>query len=234
MIHWRDEGVIIRYARHGESSAIIEVFTRDHGRHLGVVRGGASRKIAPGLQAGNQVVIEYSARLETHLGSYRVDNGRSYLPRLMAEPLLMGGFNAMAALLRFGMEERDAHRNLYQSLIDWFDSEDWLGDYVRWELGLLREAGFALDLAQCAVTGVQDDLCYVSPKSGRAISQSAAGEWADRLLPYSELFASGRGDNRYAVKQALETTGYFLQNWLGGMVGKHELPEARGRFIDQL
>ncbi len=233
MIGWRDEAVILSYARHGESAALLEVFARNHGRHKGIVRGGGSRKQAPNLQPGHVVSVEYSARLEEHLGTFRMEPERSFVAQLMSDQTRLAGFQSIAALTRFSMEERDPHRGLYRAALRWLEAEDFARAYLEWELVLLEEAGFELDLKRCAVTGQSTELSYISPKSGRAVSREAAGEWANRLLPYSPAFS----ENDPSVEDiiiALEVTEYFLTHWLAKMIGKSALPDARTRFVDRL
>ncbi len=184
---WRDEGALLSVRRHGETSAIIEVFTSAHGRHAGVVRGGTSRKIAPILQPGAQLDVTWRARLDEHLGAFTVEPIRSRAAAVMGERLTLAGLNAICALLAFTLPEREAHPQLYQRSIALLDmvghNPAWPMAYLRWELSLLEEMGFGLDLSACAVTGAPDDLAYVSPRTGRAVGAEAAGEWADRLLP---------------------------------------------------
>lgn len=230
MISWRDQGIIIDYRRHGETGAIIEIFSLEHGRHMGVVRGGASRKNAPVLQAGNVVEVEFSARLEEHLGSFKVEPIQSFVASFMSDPLRLAIFQSISSLIKFGMTERDPHPLLYQSTLAWLTSHTPDFDYVHWELTLLSEAGFHLELDKCAVTGYTENLEFVSPKTGRAVTLEAAGQWADQLLPYSPIFAGHKGE----LEPALKTTGYFLSHWLASMIGKHELPKARGRAIELL
>ncbi len=232
MIHWRDEALILQFARHGESAALLDILTKNHGRYRGIVRGGGSRKQAPFLQAGGLVSVEFSARLEEHLGSFRVEPIRNYSVQIMGDASKLAGFQSLAALSKFSMEERDPHPALYQATLSWLEDEDIAQAYLNWELVLLKEAGFELELRACAVTGSDEDLAYISPKTGRAVSRGAAGEWADKLLPYSPAF---RGvSSRKDVLQALEVTEYFLINWLAQMIGKARLPKARERFIRAL
>ena len=185
-MEWRDQGAIISVRHHGETSAIVEVFTKNQGRHAGVVRGATSRKIAPFLQPGGQVDVSWRARLNEHLGTFTIEPIQSRA-HVMSNPLALAGLNAVCALLQFTLPERESHPRLYETSIALLDSisetSEWPLDYLHWEMLLLDDLGFGLDLSECAVTGTQDDLAYVSPKSGRAVSKSGAGEWADRLLP---------------------------------------------------
>ena len=235
-MEWRDQGILLSTRRHGETSAIIEVFTPEHGRHAGVVRGGASRKIAPHLQPGAQLDLVWQARLEDHIGSFRVEPVRSRAASALGERLALAGLNAVTGLLGFCLPEREPHPELYrhtEQLLDLLDQPDlWPLAYLKWEVRLLHEMGYALELDRCAVTGTQEDLIYVSPKSGRAVSRGAAGEWADRLLPLPPVLR-GTGDAPdQEIADSFVTTGYFLTQHLARDLGDKPLPDARARFVD--
>lgn len=224
--------------KHGENAAIIELFSPDHGRHAGVVRGGAGRRMAPVLQPGAQLDATWRARLEDHLGAFTVELIRSRAVQAMSSPLSLAGLNAVTALLGFSLPDREPHPGLYrrsEQLLDLLDQPDlWPLAYLRWEMAVLEDLGFALDLSCCAVTGSRDDLRYVSPKSGRAVSGRGAGEWADRLLPLPAVML-GEGEATNAeIALALGTTGHFLSHGLAASLGHKPLPVARARFIDRL
>lgn len=235
-MQWRDQGILLSTRRHGETSAIIEVFTPAHGRHAGVVRGGTSRKIAPILQPGAQLDVTWRARLEDHIGSFQVEPVRSRAAAALGDRLALAGLNAVTALLGFSLPEREPHPRLYQSseqLLDLLDQPDlWPLAYLRWELGLLEEMGYALALDSCAVTGATEDLAFVSPKSGRAVSRGAAGAWADRLLPLPDVLRGAGTGADAEVAEALRTTGHFLSQHLAKDLGNTPLPEARARFVE--
>ncbi|OBY27792.1 DNA repair protein RecO [Leisingera sp. JC1] len=237
-MEWRDHGILLSVRRHGESSAIIDVFTEEHGRHAGVVRGGAGRRMAPILQPGAQLDVTWRARLEDHLGSYHAEPLRSRAAAALSGRLALAGLNTVTALLSFCLPEREPHAGLYtrsEQLLDLLGNEDlWPLAYLRWELALLEEMGFGLDLSICAVTGSRFGLAYVSPKTGRAVSREGAGEWADRLLPLPPVML-GLGDAGDAeIVQALRTTGHFLEAHLAPSLGNHPPPEARARLLDLL
>lgn len=236
MVDWRDQGALLSVRRHGETAAIIEVFTAEHGRHAGVVRGGTSRKIAPILQPGAQLEVTWRARLDAHIGTFTVEPLRSRAAQLIGDRLTLSGLNAVTALLGFALPEREPHPGLYRQSVALLDlmgvNEAWPLAYLRWELALLEEMGFGLDLTHCAVTGSQEDLAYVSPRSGRAVSAEGAGAWAERLLPLPPaLMGGGRGDMA-EIAEGLRTTGHFLTTHLAHSLGDRPLPEARARFVD--
>jgi DNA repair protein RecO (recombination protein O) len=236
-MEWRDEGAILTVRRHGESAAIVEVFTAAHGRHAGVVRGGVSRKVAPALQPGNQVAVVWRARLGEHIGSYTVEPLRSRTVQVLSDPLALAALNAATALLTLCLAERDPQSGLYartQGLLDMLGQGDhWPVAYLRWEMALLDALGFGLDLSACAVTGAVTDLAHVSPRTGRAVSRAGAGDWADRLLPLPPEML-GTGVDRAGVVAGLVTTGHFLATRVLPALGDRPVPAARGRLVDLL
>ena len=235
-MEWQAEGTVIARRPHGENAVIIEVITAEYGRHAGLVPGGASRKRAAMLQPGNRLALRWRARTEDQLGHFAAEPVRARV-NLLGDPLALSGLNAVSALLSFALAERDPHPRLAlmtEALLDAMDAgADWAVDYLAWEMRLLDEMGFGLDLGQCAVTGETQDLAYVSPRSGRAVSRAGAGEWADRLLPLPALLggAVGNGDG---LAQGLAITGHFLDTRLAaGQIGR-PLPEARRRLVRRL
>lgn len=234
---WTDEGALLSMRLHGESAAIIEVFTKDHGRHAGVVRGGGSRKMAALLQPGGQVQVAWRARLEDHLGVFTVEPIRSRAG-VLGDRLALSGLNAVCAMLRVALPERASYPALWiatMGLLDALEVEkDWPVRYLRWELHLLDQIGFGLDLATCAVTGSRDDLAYVSPKTGRAVSRKGAGEWASRLLPLPQGMLGQGPASGQELAQGLALTQHFLNRELGQALQGRALPEARARLLDLL
>ena len=214
-MEWRDEGIILGLRKHGETSVIAEVMTRGHGRHMGIVKGGRSRRWQPVLQPGNSVSLVWRARLNEHLGQYQVEPTESRAGRLMESAVGVHGVQAMAALLRL-LPERDPYPRLHDAFAIILDSLDEPaeagGMYVRFELAVLEDLGFGLDLTRCAATGEVRDLVYVSPKSGRAVSADAGEPWADKLLELPGFLAT-RTDpcaNAQDLRNAFRLTGYFL------------------------
>ena len=235
-MEWRDEGVLLQVRKHGENAAIIEVFTAEHGRHAGVVRGAISRKMTPVLQPGAQLDVTWRARLEDHLGSYTVEPIRSRAAAVLSDRMALAALNSTCAMLAFALPDREAHPTLYRRSVTLFDllgnTAGWPLAYLRWELALLEDLGYGLDLHNCVVNGSRDDLAYVSPKSGRAVSVSGAGDWADRLLPLP-LCLLGQGPAPDGeIVDGLRLTGHFLTHWLAHSLGNKPLPAARQRFVD--
>lgn len=236
-MEWRDQGIILSTRKHGENSVILEVFTPSQGRHAGVVRGGTSRKMTPILQPGGQVEVSWKARLSEHIGSFTVEPIRSRALAL-GDRFSLAGLNAVTALLSFALPEREAHLALYdrtEPLMDLLGNNDlWPLAYLQWELALLDELGFGLDLTSCAVTGQTEGLTQISPKSGRAVTSEGAGEWLDRMLPLPPILLGEGADDDADILAGLRTTGYFLETKLAPNLGNKPLPEARARFLDAL
>jgi DNA repair protein RecO (recombination protein O) len=237
-MEWRDEGIILGTRRHGETSAILEVMTRSHGRHLGLVRGGRSRKLQPVLQAGNRVDLVWRARLDEHLGTFQAEALELNAARLFDSAIAVFGLQTLAAHLRL-LPERDAHEGLFETLdavIRHLDDASVAGELVvRFELLVLEELGFGLDLSECAATGARTDLAYVSPKSGRAVSRQAGEPWGDRMfaLPPFMLRGSGVRADPPSVDQAFRLTGFFLTRHVYEPRGIME-PDARSGFLAAL
>jgi DNA repair protein RecO (recombination protein O) len=238
MIEWREEGAVLRVRKHGENAVILDVLTEGHGRAAGVVRGGTGRRLSPILQPGAQLDLTWKARLEDHLGTFTVEPVRSRAAQTLGGRMALAGLNAVTGLLCFVLPEREAHPPLYRrsvQLLDLLGQDDlWPLGYLRWELALLEEMGFGLDLSACAVTGVTEGLVYISPRSGRAVSAAAAGDWADRLLPLPPVLLR-QGDATPAdILAGLAVTGHFLHDRLAPALGGTPVPEARARLLDLL
>ena len=237
-MEWSDEGVILSVRGHGETAAVAEMLTRAHGRHLGLVHGGRSRKLRPVLQTGNHVDATWKARLADNLGHFSVELRRGFAASLMEDPAALAAITSLASLARL-LPERDPHPNLFEITLFVLgyleDPAVWPALLVRWELALLDELGFGLDLSTCAATGATADLIYVSPRSGRAVSAQAGEAYKDRLLPLPAFLrgASAADVSRTDILNGLALTGFFLE---ARALAPHglTLPEARGRLAGYL
>jgi DNA repair protein RecO (recombination protein O) len=212
-MEWTDDGIVLATRRHGEVNAILEVMTRDHGRHLGLVRGGGSSRLRPLLQPGNTVRVTWRARLDEHLGHYTVEPLRLHAASQLAAPHLVYGVTHLAALCRL-LPERDPHPLVHDQLAAMLDHLDEPAaaamHMVRFELLMLTELGFGLDLTSCAVTGERGNLDYVSPKSGRAVSRGAAAPWHDRLLRLPAFLSQPVKPSPDDIADGFALTGFFL------------------------
>ncbi len=233
-MEWTDEALILSVRPHGETASIVELFTRDHGRHLGLVHGGRSRQKRPVLQIGNHVDATWKARLADQLGHINVELRQGYAAQAMNDALALAGLTSMASLARL-LPERDPHGGLFEIsmfLLGFLDDQDvWPALYVRWELALLEELGYGLDLTSCAATGGTDNLHYVSPKSGRAVSAEAGAPYAGKLLALPPFLRPERSAHTGVADTiaALKLTEHFL---LTRVLRPRELemPEARRRL----
>ena len=216
-MEWTDEGIVLGVRRHGESSAIVELLTREHGRHLGLVRGGAGKRMRPLLQPGNSVTTVWRARLDEHLGYYAIEGTRLRAATLLASAHATYGVTHLASLVRL-LPERDPHEDIYEMLDRTLDDFDDAGGaaahLIRFELAMLAELGFGLDLENCAATGETAELIYVSPKSGGAVSRRAGEPYRDRLLRLPPFLREGEGGaNGWSdedLQDGFRLTGMFL------------------------
>jgi DNA repair protein RecO (recombination protein O) len=216
-MEWTDDGIVLGVRRHGESSAVLELLTREHGRHLGLVRGASGARMRPVLQPGNTVRAVWRARLDEHLGMYAIDGLNLRAAELMAASHGAYGVTHLAALARL-LPERDPHEDIYvrleHALDDFGEAGGAAAHIVRFELAILAELGFGLDLDSCAATGETTDLIYVSPKSGGAVSRVAGEPFRDRLLRLPPFLREGEGGvNGWSdqdLQDGFRLTGLFL------------------------
>ncbi|WP_375461340.1 DNA repair protein RecO [uncultured Enterovirga sp.] len=237
-MNWSDRGFILGARAHGETSVILEAMTREHGRHLGLVHGGRSRRFGALLQPGNTVALTWRARLDEQMGTYVVEADEMRAARLMASPLALTGLATLAAHLRL-LAERDPHPDLSdaaEALLDRLDDEALAPAlFARFEVTLLAELGFGLDLLSCAATGERIGLAYVSPRTGRAVGRVAGEAWQSRLLRLPAFLASETGEGevefvRQDIADAFRLTGHFLDRHVYEPRGA-TAPDERSRFI---
>lgn len=235
-MEWSDEGIVLAVRRHGESAAIVSLLTQGHGRHAGLVRGGASRRMRGFLQPGNGVSATWRARLEEHLGTLTVEPMASHAT-LYDKPGPLAALTAATALVESALPERAPHPELYHllgELLAALDRPGWGEAYVRWELALLADLGFGLDLDSCAATGSNDGLAWVSPKSGRAVSLSAGEPWRDKLLALPPfLTGEGGAPDIAQLNEGLRLTGWFLERHVFS-AHNARTPDSRERLVGYL
>lgn len=243
MIDWQDTGIVLSARPHGEGSAIVSLLTAEHGRHAGLARGAFSGRGRGVFQPGNRVNAEWRARLAEHLGSWSCELDTSFAAGVMHDPLRLAGLSAVCSVADAALPEREPHPRLYDALGALLDvmADDSLGDawiavYVRWEIGLLADLGYGLDLETCAATGTNDDLAYVSPRSGRAVSLAAGEPYRDKLLTLPRFLVGNPGsrgggdsDDLFA---GLALSGFFLERHVFATHGRQP-PPARTRFVER-
>jgi DNA repair protein RecO (recombination protein O) len=235
-MHWTDEGIVLGAKRHGESNAILELMTGEHGRHLGLVRGAAGRRLRPVLQPGNRLGVTWRARLDEHLGHYTVEGLDLAAARFLDVSHALYGVTHLAALCRL-LPERDPHPHVYGALGrilgELVDARRIAARVARFELQLLSELGFGLDLERCAATGARTELVYVSPRTGRAVSRAAGLPWHDKLFRLPAFLserAEGAAASAQDIADGFALTGYFLLQHVLEPRGL-TLPEARAGFV---
>jgi DNA repair protein RecO (recombination protein O) len=235
-MNWSDEGIVLGVRRHGEANAILELMTRDHGRHLGLVRGASGRRLRPVLQPGNRVEATWRARLDEHLGQYTVEGLDLVAAAFLDHAHALYGVTHLAALCRL-LPERDPHPQIHAALekvlTELADARRTGPRVARFELQILSELGFGLDLTRCAATGARTDLVYVSPKTGRAVSREAGLPWKDKLLRLpSFLNAEDETPAPSAADLAdgFAMTGFFLLHHVFEPRGI-ALPDARAGLV---
>jgi DNA repair protein RecO (recombination protein O) len=233
IMQWRDTGFVVGSRRHGEQALIVQLLTREHGRHLGLVRGGQSSKWRPVFQPGNEVAAVWRGRLDEHLGSLVCELIAAHAARFLDDPDRLAGLAAAAALVTATLPEREPHADMFgafAALLAALDSrEDWPAQYVRWECTLLSSLGFGLELTRCVVTGKAEDLAYVSPRSGRAVSREAGQPYHEKLLKLPGFLWRQTRADRAEITHGLQVTEHFLLHHVLGPQGR-TIPAARDRF----
>jgi len=235
---WNDLGIVLSTRKHGENSVILSVLTKEHGRHAGLVRGGAGKRLSPLMQAGNLLRVEWKGRLDEHLGTFQVEMEQAYSAQALSNRTQLLHLNAFCAVCETCLIEKESVEGVFGAtliLLNMLDQTNlWPELYLRWELGLLTELGYGLDLTACAATGQTGDLIYVSPKTGRAVSQNAGEPYKNKLLtlPYYLLVDEVR-PRKNDLLLGFKLTEHFLLRCILAPIGK-KLPQARTRFVDRL
>ena len=234
---WSDEGIVLSTRALGEANAIVELLTRAHGRHLGLVRGGRSRRVRPTLQPGNVVSVTWRARLSEHLGSFTIELSEARAALILDDERALSALGSLASLAKL-LPERDSHPQLYltalQILRGFDDAALWPALLVHWEMMLLQDLGFGIDLSECAATGSETDLAYVSPRSGRAVSREAGAPYGGRLLSLPRFLVDDEARVAVAdIEAGFALTGYFLERDVLEPHGM-AMPQARERLLGLL
>jgi DNA repair protein RecO (recombination protein O) len=235
-MEWRDRGIVLSARRHGERAMVVDVLTENHGRHTGLTRDG---KLGGALQPGSDLSLRWRARLENHLGNWAIESAKVRAASLFDDPGRLAALAAACAVTQALLPEREQHPAIFAALnvlLEAIEADNhWAPLYIRYELGVLSDVGFGLDLSRCAVTETDEDLIYVSPKTGRAVSREAGAPYADRLLVLPS-FLTVRGVN--AVDEGdlvagLALTGHFLARHMPPEAWAR-VGEARGRLTRRL
>jgi len=232
MIEWHDDAIVLAARPHGEDAALVQALTATHGRHAGLVRGGQSRRARGTYEPGTLVRARWRARLAEHLGQYSCEAVTSPAAALMAAPGPLAALASAMALAEASLPERASHPGVYagtRALLFALDGAHWAEAYVQWEVSLLRELGFGLDLSCCAGGG-NDRLAYVSPRSGRAVSLSAGAPYRDRLLTLPGFLVGDGAGGAAEVAAGLRLTGHFLARHILAPA-ERSLPAARDRLV---
>lgn len=236
-MEWSDQAIVLAARRHGESDIILETLTREHGRHLGLVHGGASRRVKSALLSGNSLTVAWRARIADQLGSFAIELRCERAAAILENREALTGLNAFASIAREVLPEREPHATVHDAaeiLLDEIASSDffhWAPLYVRWEIGVLDALGFGLDLARCAATGQTNDLRYVSPKTGRAVSSEAGKPYRERLFELPAFLIEPRDApaDTNEILAGLQLTGHFMAD---RVLNPHQrrIPAARSRL----
>ena len=236
-MEWTDQGIVLSARPHGEGGLIAALLTHDHGRHAGFVPGGGSRRSRAVWQPGNLVQVNWRARLAEQLGNYSGEMREPHAAHALDSAAELAGLTAACAVLDAALPEREPHPAMFEgfrAFLGALGHPGWPALYVRIELGLLQELGFGLDFTKCAATGVTEDLAYVSPKTGRAVSRDAAAPFKGKLIELpSFLSTGGFPEDEDALRKGLDLTGYFLERHVFWPHNK-PLPAARARFMETL
>ncbi|MBT4880328.1 MAG: DNA repair protein RecO [Alphaproteobacteria bacterium] len=234
---WRDEGFILRTTKHGETSLLVSILTKDHGRHMGITRKSRSSKMSSGLQLGNRTSVEWKARLPEHLGTWKLETISSPFSALMDQPGPLTALTSALSLCDSVLPERESLPCLFQQMsevVSALSSPTWLQAYIRFEVHLLKELGFSLDLEKCAVTKEVENLTYVSPKTGCAVTKETGEPYKDRLFPLPAFLGPAYNDSKEISDteyvQGLQLTGYFLEKCVLSTKDL-SLPSSRHRLM---
>lgn len=233
---WTDRGIVLGRRRHGETSAVVTLLTREHGRHAGLVRGGGGKRAASLYQPGTVVEAHWRARLSEHLGSLTCEAVTALAAGILDDGGRLAALSSTCALIELACPEREPHQALYDQTLAWLGAlevPDWAARYIRWEVSLLTELGYGLDLSACAVSGETEGLSHVSPRTGRAVGAVAAAPYLDRLLPLPGFLVGKTPADPAALLAGFRLTGHFLEQHVMAL-HQRPLPPARLRLIDRV
>ncbi len=218
MEQWQDQGIVLSVRRHGENGAIVSLLTEGQGRHAGYVRGAQGSKMRGTLEVGNIVDANWQSRTDDGLGSYTLELSKNHTAHFMQDPIKLAALQSACGLCDEALPEREAHPGLFHglsALFDTLETDVWGAAYVMWEIALLKELGFSLNLSECAGGGDCNSLAYVSPKTGRAVSVEAGAPYKEKLLPLPGFLKPGGGGmGPEDIFAGLMMSGHFLEHWV--------------------
>ena len=240
-MNWTDEGLLLSVNPHGEKSAIIQVLTRTKGLHAGIIQNAFSRKMSSTLQPSSQLHLNWSSRLEEHLGSYKLDLLKTRADIFLGNKLALDVFNSLSSLCISILAERDPMPDFYKITVKFLDQivnqKKWEFLYLDWELDLLTSIGYGLDLKKCVATGTTDNLFYISPKSGKAVCKEKGLKYDKKLLRFPDILRDKEKDNEFSrleLVAGLSVTGFFLKKWITYSLQNKQTMKIRQRLIDTL
>ena len=216
-MRWESEGIVLGFSLHNEKSYILEVFTKEHGRHKGLIRGIHSKNLRSIIEPGNEVKALWSGRLETHLGNFTIEPIKAWSSLILNQKDRLIALSSLCSLVSSAMAEKQPNDLIYYSSKEMIkkissSDDDWIKEYINWELDLLSEIGYGIDLSKCAVTSKKDELVYVSPASGRAVTLEGAGSYKDRLIKLPRFIVSKDSEcDNNDIANGLELTEYFFR-----------------------
>ena len=249
MPEWSDQGIILSIRKYGEKGLVVNILTIEHGRHLGWLSNGGNKNLISYVQPGNIVSVSWKSRLIEQMGNYKIELISSVSGKILDEKLKLQALSSICSLLEKILPERQKYTEIHNATIAFIDlllldsdinSVNWIEGYVKWEIGILSSIGFSLNLYECAVTGTKNNLYFVSPKTGKAVSKEGAGDFAPKLLGLPKFLGGAKsiGLNFYHEMVAgLKITSYFFENKLLVSINNEKnnyLPKARDRLIEMI
>jgi DNA repair protein RecO (recombination protein O) len=234
MQKWQTQAIVLSVKKFSERDLLVNVFAQEQGLHSGIVKAGQSKTKASLYQAGNVLSLNWSARLVDQLGNFTGELEEPISAKLMNDRNKLQALLSLTGILRDSLAERDEHDDLYAEFLRFLQhlcgAQDWLKDYANFEVQMLRMLGFGLDLSECAVTGMAQNLEYVSPKTGRAVTKQGASGYENKLFKLPKFLLDGGEASNAEILQSLEITGHFLQQNIFNPQHKH-MPDERARLI---
>lgn len=234
-MRWSSEGFVLSLKPHNEKSYILEVLTREHGKHKGLIRGVHSKNIRSIIEPGNEITAHWSGRLETHLGNYSVEGIKSWSSLILSERERLCALTSACSLITTTIAEKQPNENIYSGLkfliqILTSNNNEWIKDYIIWELNLLTEIGYGLDLSKCAVTNEKNNLVYVSPSTGSAVTEAGAGTYKNKLLRLPKFLIDSKiSISKEDIDDGLKLSEFFLKKWFF-QPNNLNFPESRNRL----